>query len=72
MNAVLVGFEPLTSVPVSFGSSPMTTSIAAPKRKPVTTARDRNCAIHPILNTARRRKRIPEARVIVATNDATS
>ena len=62
----------MTSVPVSLGSSPITTSMAAPKRKPVTTARDRNWAIHPILNTARSRKSTPEARVIVATNDATS
>jgi hypothetical protein len=31
------------------GSSPITTSIAAPNRKPVTTARERNCAIHPHL-----------------------
>ena len=66
------GFEPVTSVPVSLGSSPITTSMAAPKRKPVTTARERNCAIQPILNTARSRNSTPEARVIVATNDATS
>ena len=66
------GFEPVTSVPVSLGSSPITTSMAAPKRKPVTTARERNCAIHPILNTARSRNSAPEARVIVATKDATS
>jgi len=46
------GFEPVTSVPVNFGSSPITTSIAAPKRNPVTTARERNCAIQPILKTA--------------------
>ena len=50
----------------------MTTSMAAPKRKPVTTARERNWAIHPILNTARSRNSTPDARVIVATNDATS
>jgi hypothetical protein len=31
----------------------MTTSMAAPNRKPVTTARDRNWAIHPILKRAR-------------------
>ena len=67
-----MGLEPVTFVPVSFGSSPITTSIAAPKRKPVTTARDRNCAIQPILKTARSRNRMPEARVIPATNDATS
>ena len=65
-------FEPVTSVPVIFGSSPMTTSMAAPNRKPVTTARDRNCATHPILNTASRRKSRPEARVSPATNAATS
>ena len=46
-----IGLEPVTSVPVSLGSSPMTTSIAAPKRKPVTTARERNRAIQPILRT---------------------
>ena len=50
----------------------MTTSMAAPKRNPVTTARERNCAIHPILNTARSRNRAPEARVMVATKEATS
>ena len=50
----------------------MTTSIAAPKRKPVTTARERNCAIQPILRTARSRNRRPEASVIPATNEATS
>ena len=48
-----IGLEPVTFVPVSLGSSPITTSIAAPNRKPVTTARDRNCAIHPIFSTAR-------------------
>ena len=50
----------------------MTTSMAAPKRKPVTTARDRNCAIQPIFSTARSKNRIPEARVMPATNEATS
>ena len=50
----------------------MTTSIAAPKRKPVTTARDRNWAIQPILSTASRRYSRPEASVIPATNEATS
>ena len=62
----------MTSVPVSFGSSPITTSIAAPNRNPVTTARDRNCAIQPILNTASRRNSSPDASVIPATNEATS
>jgi len=66
------GLAPLTSVPVSLGSSPMTTSMAAPNKKPVTTALDRNCATQPILKTAMSRKSRPEARVRVATNDATS
>ena len=57
-------FEPLTSVPVILGSSPMTTSIAAPNRKPVTTARDRNCASQPIRRTARTRNSRPDARVM--------
>jgi hypothetical protein len=50
----------------------MTTSIAAPNRKPVTTARERNCAIHPIFNRASRRNSSPEQSVIIATNAATS
>ena len=62
--------SPLTSVPVSFGSSPMTTSIAAPNRKPVTTARERNWEIQPILNTASRTNSRPEARVMPATKVA--
>ena len=37
----------------------------------MTTARDRNWAIHPILSTARRRNSTPETRVIIATKDAT-
>ena len=65
-----IGLEPEVSVPVSFGSSPMTTSIAAPKRNPVTTARDRNCAIHPIFRTARSRNSTPDASVMVATKVA--
>ena len=67
-----IGFEPVTSVPVSLESSPMTTSMAAPNRNPVTTARDRNCAIQPILNKAKRRNAAPETSVIMATKDATS
>ena len=58
------GSIPSTSVPVSLGSSPMTTSIAAPNRNPVTTARERNCAIQPICSTARSRNSSPDARVI--------
>ena len=38
----------------------------------MTTARERNCAIHPILKTASSRNSTPETSVIVATNDATS
>ena len=34
--------SPSDDVPVSFGSSPTTTSTAAPARKPVTTAFDKN------------------------------
>ena len=71
-TAPAAGCCPTTSVPVSLGSSPMTTSIAAPKRKPVTTARERNCAIQPILSTASSRNSTPDASVIPATNDATS
>ena len=66
------GFVPETSVPVSFGSSPITTSMAAPNRKPVTTARERNCAIHPMRSSASRRYRAPETSVISATKAATS
>ena len=44
--------SPSADVPVSFGSSPIVTSIAAPARKPVTTAFERNCAIQPIRNSA--------------------
>jgi hypothetical protein len=64
--------DPDVSVPVSFGSSPMTTSIAAPNRNPVTTALERNCAIQPIRSTARSRNSRPLTRVIPATNAAMS
>ena len=50
----------------------MTTSIAAPNRKPVTTARERNWAIHPILNTASSTNRTPDANVMPATKVATA
>ena len=46
--------------------------MAAPNSKPVTTARERNWAIQPILKTAMTRKSRLEARVIVATKEATS
>ena len=62
--------SPDASVPVSFGSSPMTTSTAAPARKPVTTARDRNRAIQPRRSTASRRNRAPVTSVIAATSSA--
>ena len=63
---------PSAFVPVSLGSSPMTTSMAAPNKNPVTTARERNWAIQPIFRTASRKKRIPDASVTPATNDAMS
>jgi hypothetical protein len=50
----------------------MTTSIAAPNRKPVTTARDRNWAIQPILKRASRKNSTPDATVIPATKEAIS
>ena len=62
----------MTSVPVSLGSSPMTTSIAAPKRKPVTTARERNCAIQPILKHGEEQEQEPGGERDPATNEATS
>ena len=64
--------DPEVSVPVILGSSPITTSIAAPNRKPVTTARERNWAIQPIRSTARSRNSNPEMRVSPATNVAMS
>ena len=63
---------PSLSVPVSLGSSPMTTSMAAPKRNPVTTARDRNWDNHPIRNTASARKNKPLVSVMPATRVAAS
>ena len=70
--------SPLASVPVSLGSSPMTTSIAAPKRNPVTTARERNRAIQPSFATTISRKTTPrcqgdagdEARDLLGVVDA--
>ena len=64
--------SPSADVPVSFGSSPMTTSTAAPARKPVTTALERNWAIHPIRNTASSRNSSPVASAIAATSWAAS
>ena len=59
-------------VPVSFGSSPITTSIAAPARNPVTTARDRKLASQPSLRMATRRKSAPVTIAIAATSWAAS
>ncbi len=59
-------------MPVSFGSSPITTSTAAPARKPVTTARERNRAIQPMRSSASRRKSAPVTSVIAATSSAAS
>ncbi len=64
--------SPLDEVPVSLGSSPIVTSIAAPARNPVITAFDRNCAIQPIRNSASSRNRTPVTRVIAATSCAAS
>ena len=54
------------------GSSPITTSIAAPARKPVITAFDRNCAIQPIRSSASSRNSTPVASAIAATSCAAS
>ena len=62
--------SPSADVPVSFGSSPITTSTAAPARNPVITGLERNRAIHPIRSTASRRKRTPVRRVIAVTSSA--
>ena len=58
--------------PVSFGSSPITTSIAAPNRNPVMTALERNRDTHPILNTARRTNSTPAISVTAATSSGAS
>ena len=57
---------------MSLGSSPMTTSIAAPARNPVTTARDRKLASQPSLRMATSRNRAPVAIAIAATSCAAS
>ena len=48
----------------------MTTSTAAPARKPVTTARERNRASQPRRSTASRRKNAPVTSVMAATSSA--
>ena len=65
-------FFPSASVPVSLGSSPITTSTAAPARKPVITAFERKRAIHPSRSSANTRYSRPEASVIAATSSAAS
>ena len=62
--------SPSADVPVSLGSSPMTTSTAAPARNPVTTAFDRKLAIHPIRRSASSRNSSPVASAIAATSCA--
>ncbi len=57
---------------MSLGSSPMTTSMAAPARNPVTTALDRKLANQPSFSTATRRNKAPVATAIAATNWAAS
>ena len=57
---------------MSLGSSPMTTSMAAPARNPVTTARDRKLASQPSLRMATSRNRAPVAIAIAATSCAAS
>ena len=57
---------------MSLGSSPMTTSIAAPARNPVTTARERKLASQPSLRIATSRNRAPVATAIAATSCAAS
>ena len=63
-------FFPSADVPVSLGSSPMTTSIAAPARNPVTTAFERKLAIHPNRKSASSRNSSPVANAIAATSCA--
>ena len=65
-------FFPSASVPVSFGSSPITTSTAAPARKPVTTALERKCEIQPRRSSAMARNSSPVAIAIAATSSAAS
>ena len=57
---------------MSLGSSPMTTSIAAPARNPVTTARERKLASQPSFRMATSRNRAPVATAIAATSCAAS
>ena len=64
--------SPADEVPVSFGSSPITTSTAAPARNPVTTAFERNWAIQPIRSTATSTNSTPVTSVIAATSCAAS
>jgi len=65
-------FAPSMDVPVIFGSSPITTSIAAPKRDPAITAFDSSSEIQPILKMASSRNNNPVTRVIALTNSTAS
>ncbi len=62
--------SPSASVPVSLGSSPITTSTAAPARNPVITAFERKREIQPSRSSASTRYSSPEASVIAATSSA--
>ena len=55
---------------MSLGSSPIVTSTAAPARKPVITALERNRAIQPSRNSAISRNSAPLTSVIAATSCA--
>ena len=61
---------PSPAVPVSFGSSPMITSMAAPKRKPVMTAFDRRRDRNPKRSSAATRNRVPATSVMATTSSA--
>ena len=65
-------FVPSASVPVSLGSSPITTSTAAPARKPMMTAFERKREIHPSRRSASARNSRPEISAIAATSSAAS
>ena len=59
---------PSAEVPVSLGSSPTVTSRAAPNKKPLTTALERNWDIQPILRAASNTKRSPASKVTQLTS----
>ncbi len=63
-------FAPSPLVPVSLGSSPMTTSMAAPNRKPVITALDSRRDSQPSFSTAAPTNSSPVNRVMATTSSA--